>query len=91
GFQEIPEQIPGLGTFSFDSFKISMRVPKPLLTNIEAGQAPSLAEVLPAATRKVDGFVDACHPHAAATTIKKERYEEFLDVLEEEIGNSVQS
>ncbi len=89
GFQEIPDRIPGLGTFSFDSYKISMRVPEKILKLIHEGKAPSLAEVLPAATRKVDGFVDACHPHAAATTIKKARYEEFLCCLEEEIESLV--
>ena len=72
GVQPIVPQIPGIGPVNIAEDKVSMRVTKDLLTQIERGQKKPLTEILPAATKVLGGFVDACHPHAAATTIPKD-------------------
>lgn len=69
GAQRVPKEIPGIGKLEQDIVKVSMRVPPALARKIEAGEAPPLTQILPAATRAVGGHVDACHPYAAATTI----------------------
>lgn len=81
GLQAIPNEVPGLGLFAFDQIKVSMRLPKFLAERVRKGERPSLVDVLPAATASVHGFVDACHPQAAATTIPVGRESEFLKEL----------
>lgn len=86
GLQRVPNQIPGLGLVTLDQIKVSMRVGPKMSQKIKAGAAPALTAVLPAATRSVGGFVDACHPLAAATTIPVGKREEFLLHLERVVG-----
>ncbi len=71
GFQPVPKEIPGLGYLSTDITKISMRVPSKLKKEVEEDKLPDLTKILPVATLKLGGFVDACHPFAAATTIPR--------------------
>ncbi len=71
GVQPIAPSIPGIGAISISEDKVSMRVTAELLAEIERGERKPLTEILPAATNAVGGFVDACHPHAAATTIPR--------------------
>jgi len=82
GFQLVPKVIPGLGHLESDITKVSMRVPATLKKQIEAGQKPALTEILPEATRKLGGFVDACHPLAAATTIPTGMEEALINEIE---------
>lgn len=82
GFQNVPNEIPGLGTLALNQTKISMRLPKLLQQAVRANRMPSLAVILPEATRAVGGFVDACHPHAAATTVSTGSEERLIAELE---------
>lgn len=79
GFQKIPDIIPGLKEFSFNQYKVSMRVTEKKLLEIENGRAKSIAEILPKAAREVLGFSDACHPHAGAVTIPISAKNELLN------------
>jgi single-stranded-DNA-specific exonuclease len=81
GLQTVPNQIPGLGTVALDQIKVSMRVGPTLAQKIKTGSSRPLTDVLPAATRAVGGFVDACHPLAAATTFPLNKRLEFLSAL----------
>lgn len=83
GFQRVPDTIPGIGAFPLNQVKISMRVPAALRKRIDKGEMPGLDELLPMATRQVGGFVDACHPHAAATTIAPGKEAELVRCLDE--------
>lgn len=69
GIQPVPAHIPGVGTLAIAQEKVSMRVTPKLLVEVEKGAALSLTEVLPIVVSALGGFVDACHPHAAAVTI----------------------
>ena len=82
GFQTVPDTIPGLGSFSIDAVKVSMRVPSALQEKIRSGCMPGLDQFLPEATAKIGGFSDACHGLAAATTLA--RGQEAALVLEME-------
>ncbi|MBN8550313.1 MAG: DHH family phosphoesterase [Deltaproteobacteria bacterium] len=88
GFQVVPDEIPGLGIVKLQQTKVSMRLPERIKADVLAGKAPSLARVLPEATRKVDGFIDACHPHAAATTIRQGDERKLIAALEVAISSS---
>lgn len=87
GFQAVPDQIPGLGPVKLNQVKISMRLGTSLSSEVKQGRAPDLLQILPPATQSVGGFVDACHPHAAATTIPKGSEQRFLSEVERIIKN----
>lgn len=70
GFQQVPDTVPGLGDIDLNLSKISMRVSPALKAEMEAGNRASLADLLPDAVRAIDGFVDACHLHAAAAAVQ---------------------
>jgi nanoRNase/pAp phosphatase (c-di-AMP/oligoRNAs hydrolase) len=82
GFQKIPDEVPGLGPLFLRQTKISMRLPAGIKDKVKTGKARSRAEILPEATRNVGGFVDACHPHAAATTIPDGKNSQLISELE---------
>jgi hypothetical protein len=69
GFQIIPDEIPGIGSITFDEVKISMRVSPYMEKEIRMGRAMGLNILLPEATNKLGGFSDACHSLTAATTV----------------------
>ena len=82
GFQVIPDEVPGIGTFDFNQVKISMRVADPIEDRIRSGDALGLDILLPEATARVGGFSDACHSLTAATTVAVGREEELIEEME---------
>jgi len=82
GFQVIPDEVPGIGTFEFNQVKISMRVADPMEDCIRSGDALGLDILLPEATARVGGFSDACHSLTAATTVAVGREEELIEEME---------
>jgi len=82
GFQDMPEEIPGLGRFEWDLVKVSMRVPTPLGQRIIDGDMPGLDWLLPEAALQVDGSIDACHGYAAASLIPRGREEELIGLMD---------
>lgn len=82
GFQDMPEEIPGLGRFEWDLVKVSMRVPTPLGQRIIDGGMPGLDWLLPEAARRIGGSIDACHGYAAASLIPRGREAELIDGME---------
>ena len=83
GFQDMPTEIPGLGTFEWDLAKVSMRVPTPLGQKIIDKQMPGLDWLLPEAALQVDGTIDACHGYAAAALVPHGREEELIVLMDE--------
>lgn len=81
GFQRVPDDIPGIGPVPLNQVKVSMRLPPGVAAEVAAGRALPLTELLPAAARQIGGFVDACHPHAAAVSIDAGREGELLERL----------
>jgi single-stranded-DNA-specific exonuclease len=82
GFQVIPDEVPGIGSFNFKQVKISMRVADPMEDRIRSGDALGLDTLLPEATARVGGFSDACHSLTAATTVAVGREDELLEEME---------
>jgi len=82
GFQTIADEIPGIGAFSFDQIKISMRVADSMEEGIRAGDVMGLDILLPQATARVGGFSDACHSLTAATTVAVGREEDLIEEME---------
>ena len=83
GFQDMPTEIPGLGTFEWDLAKVSMRVPTPLGQKIIDKKMPGLDWLLPEAALQVDGTIDACHGYAAAALVPHGREEELIALMDE--------
>ena len=81
GFQYICDQIPGMGPVEFNQSKLSMRIPHALRPAVESGDLPSLDQLLPAVAGAAGGFVDACHPYAAAVTVGRGAEETFIERL----------
>ncbi len=86
GFQPIPAILPGLPILAPRQVKISMRVPNNLIVEIKKGCMPNLLDILPEASRALGGFVDACHPFAASTTIPIGSEDELIKLLEKKIS-----
>jgi len=88
GFQNVPNQVPGIGSFDFDQVKISMRVADPMEEGIRTGGVLGLDILLPEATARVGGFSDACHSLTAATTVAMGREEELIEEMENILSSS---
>ncbi|MFC2105440.1 phosphoesterase [Candidatus Bipolaricaulota bacterium] len=82
GFQDMPTEVPGLGTFEWDLVKVSMRVPTPLGERIVAGRMPGLDWLLPEAALEIGGSIDACHGYAAAALIPRGREEALIELMD---------
>ena len=82
GFQNVPNEIPGIGSFPFDQAKVSMRVADPMEDGIRKGSVLGLDILLPKATDRVGGFSDACHSLTAATTVPLGREEDLIEELD---------
>lgn len=82
GFQRVPDTIPGLGSIALGQAKVSMRLPAPVYSRMMRGEALALSDLLPEATRRLNGFVDACHKHAGATTISAGDEQKLVSELE---------
>jgi len=78
GLQPLPPYIPQIGTISFSDYKVSVRCSKEMEQEIRMGKIFSIADILPEATKRVDGFIDACHSNAGATVIAIDRRDEFV-------------
>jgi single-stranded-DNA-specific exonuclease len=85
GFQDFPTEIPLLGRFDVEDTKVSMRVPPALREEIEKGEKPNLAEILPRAANDAGGFAEGVHRFAAACTVPKKRKKELIQALNREI------
>ena len=81
GFQDMPTEVPGLGVFSWDLVKVSMRVPTPLGERIVDGSMPGLDWLLPEAALRVGGSIDACHGYAAAALVPRGRESELIALM----------
>ena len=81
GFQRVADEIPGIGPVAIDQVKVSMRLPPEVAEQVKRGEAPPLTEILPQAAREIGGFVDGCHPHAAAVSIDKGKEQQLLEGL----------
>jgi len=88
GFQNVPNQVPGIGSFDFDQVKVSMRVADPMEEGIRTGGVLGLDILLPEATARVGGFSDACHSLTAATTVAMGREEELIEEMENILSSS---
>lgn len=76
-------QVPGLGTFDWSSYKVSMRVPSPLEKRIMIDkEMPGLAYLVPEAAKAVGGSIDACHAYAAATVIDIGKENALIEAME---------
>ncbi|MBX7143108.1 MAG: hypothetical protein K1X79_01520 [Oligoflexia bacterium] len=89
GFQNVPNEIPGLGALELNQVKVSMRLGARLCERVLAGECPALNEILPNATNALGGFVDACHEQAAATTIPLRMEQKLLELLEEQLERAM--
>jgi single-stranded-DNA-specific exonuclease len=85
GFQDFPQELPLLGKFEAEDTKVSMRVPSILRQEIENGERPNLAEILPPAAEKAGGFAEGVHRFAAACTVPKSRKTDLIQALNERI------
>ncbi|MBD3306092.1 hypothetical protein GF339_06870 [candidate division KSB3 bacterium] len=84
GFQTMAPEVPGLGTFDWSSYKVSMRVPSPLEQQIIVEKTmPGLAYLVPEAAKQVGGSIDACHDYAAATVIDIGQEEALITAMED--------
>ncbi len=88
GFQVIPGEVPGIGTFDFGQVKVSMRVSDRMGEGIRSGEVLGLDVLLPQATARVAGFSDACHSLTAATTVPTGREERLIVEMEEILGTT---
>ena len=70
-----------------------MRVSDFLTGEIRKETIPGLSSFLPAATKNIGGFADACHGLSAATTVKIGQEEALVAEIEKELkrllGNPV--
>lgn len=83
GFQIMDRKVPGLGTFDWSIYKVSMRVPSPLEKKIVVDRTmPGLAYLVPEAAKQVDGSIDACHDYSAATVISTDRKEALIAAMD---------
>lgn len=82
GFQDMPNTVPGLGAFTWDLVKVSMRVPTPLNERIVAGEMPGLDWLLPEAALQVGGSIDACHGYAAAALVPRGSEEKLVALMD---------
>jgi single-stranded DNA-specific DHH superfamily exonuclease len=83
GFQAMDQEIPGLGSFDWSLVKASMRVPSPLEKKITTDHTmPGLAYLVPEAAKQVNGSIDACHDHSAATLISVGREANLIAAMD---------
>lgn len=82
GYQQIPDEIPGMGPVKMGETKISMRTSAEVTKRIFEEELPGLNAFLPEATLNLGGFADACHRVAAATTIKQGMEKELIEESE---------
>jgi single-stranded-DNA-specific exonuclease len=88
GSQSMPSLRLGFEEVVFSEKKISMRVGLERSQMIARGMSPDLTSVLPLAAKALSGFVDGCHPLAAAVTIPSYRLAEMINEVSERIHHT---
>ena len=78
GFQNMPKEVPKLGTFDWEMVKVSFRLPSRLEERVLSGEMPGYNYIVPKAASHVGGDIDACHGYACATTFERGLEEEFI-------------
>jgi single-stranded-DNA-specific exonuclease len=91
GFQDFPEEIPLLGRFEAEDTKVSMRVPPALREEIEKGEKPNLAEILPRAANDAGGFAEGVHRFAATCTVPRSKKKDLIHALNGRIREWLES
>jgi single-stranded-DNA-specific exonuclease len=84
GFQNMAQEVPGVGSFDWAQTKASMRLPTPLEHKILVDRSmPGLSYLVPEAARQVGGSIDACHDYTAATIVDLGQEEPLVKAMEE--------
>jgi len=83
GFQNMAQEVPGVGAFEWAQTKASMRLPTPLEHKILIDHSmPGLAYLVPEAAKQVGGSIDACHDYTAATIVDIGQEEPLVKAME---------
>jgi hypothetical protein len=83
GFQNMAQDVPGVGAFEWAQTKASMRLPTPLEHKILIDRSmPGLAYLVPEAAKQVGGSIDACHDYTAATIVDIGQEEPLVMAME---------
>jgi len=83
GFQNMAQDVPGVGAFAWAQTKASMRLPTPLEHKILIDHSmPGLAYLVPEAAKQVGGSIDACHDYTAATIVDIGQEEPLVKAME---------
>ena len=77
GLMEMEPVIPGLGEIEGRFYKVSVRAPRELRAEIDAGKVPSAVQLLKEATKGFGIAVDG-HAYAASCVIPADKVEEFV-------------
>jgi hypothetical protein len=84
GFQNMAQDVPGVGSFDWAQTKASMRLPTPLEHKVLGDRSmPGLGYLVPEAARQVGGSIDACHDYTAATIVDIGKEEALVMAMEE--------
>ena len=78
GLMRLRPEIPGFGRLEGDFVKISVRAPKALRADIDAGRAPTAVRLLEEATNGFGIAVDG-HAYAASCVIPADKVGEFIE------------
>ena len=71
-------EVPGFGRLEGDFVKVSVRAPKALRTDIDAGRTPTAVKLLEEATKGFGIAVDG-HAYAASCVIPADKVDEFVE------------
>jgi len=83
GFQNMAQDVPGVGAFEWAQTKASMRLPTPLEHKILIDHSmPGLAYLVPEAAKQVGGSIDACHDYTAATIVDIGQEEPLVNAMQ---------
>ena len=77
GLMRMRPEVPGFGRLEGDFVKVSVRAPRALRAEIDAGRAPTAVRLLEEATRGFGIAVDG-HAYAASCVIPADKVEEFI-------------
>ena len=78
GLMRMEPQVPGFGRLEGDFVKISVRVPKAMRAEVDAGEVPTAVELLRKATEGFGIAVDG-HAYAASCVVPADKVQEFLE------------
>ncbi len=78
GLMRMEPYVPGFGRLGGELVKVSVRAPRPLRAEIDAGKVPTAVGLLEEATRGFGIAVDG-HAYAASCVIPADKVEEFIE------------